>query len=79
MVGQGVAPSTSHFCFSVLQEMANSVYLVMEVSSRGPGWEDGEARLSWVLVPCRLGSRGWLHVHGCRPPPSIAPVAVADV
>ena len=33
--GQGVLPSTSHRLFCVLQEMANSVYLVMEVSPGG--------------------------------------------
>ena len=33
--GQGVLPTTSHCLFCVLQEMANSVYLVMEVSPGG--------------------------------------------
>lgn len=40
--GQGKLPSTSHCLFCVLQEMANSVYLVMEVSSCRPGCKDRE-------------------------------------
>lgn len=33
--GLGMLPATSHCLFCVLQEMANSVYLVMEVSPGG--------------------------------------------
>ena len=76
-VGQGVVLSASHCCFCVLQEMANSVYLVMEVSSCSPGRADREAGLSWLLVPWYLGVRSWLHVCGRRATPSGAPVAVA--
>lgn len=75
--GRGVLLSTSHCCFCVLQEMANSVYLVMEVSSCSPGWEDREGGHSWLPVPCHLGVRGWLHVRGHRATPSGALVAVA--
>ena len=48
--GWRVLPSTCHRLFCVLQEMANSVYLVMEVSSsRRPCCEGGEAGPCWLL------------------------------
>lgn len=54
--GQGKLPSTSHSLFCVLQEMANSVYLVMEVSPCRPGCKDREAGSSQLLDPLLPGA-----------------------
>lgn len=62
--GHGMLPSTSHCLFCVLQEMANSVYLVMEVSPCRPSCENREARLSQLLGLCHLGFRSCPYI--CR-------------
>lgn len=59
--GRGVFLCTSHCYFCVLQEMANSVYLVMEVSLVGPACEGREDSPGFLVI------RG-LRAHPIRSP-----------